>query len=72
MTKLSAYLTGGTVAVLVAVLLMDGALVFSSTRSAQASPKFTQETGKACNFCHTKPPALNDQGLKFKANGNRL
>jgi hypothetical protein len=40
---------------------------------AQASVKFTQETGKACNFCHTAaPPALNDAGRKFKENGNKL
>ena len=35
--------------------------------------KFTQETGKACNFCHAPaPPALSDAGKKFKENGNKL
>jgi cytochrome c553 len=40
--------------------------------AAKATPQFTQQTGKACVFCHSKPPELNDQGKKFKANGNKL
>jgi len=72
MTKLSAGLMAGSLGVFVAVLLIDGALVFSSTRNAQATPKFAQETGKACVFCHSRPPDLNAQGKKFKAQGNKL
>ena len=34
--------------------------------------KFAQQTGQPCGYCHSKPPALNDQGKKFKANGNKL
>jgi len=55
-----------------AVVLVAGALTAMGSREAAANPKFTQETGKACNFCHTKPPELNDAGKKFKANGNKL
>lgn len=55
-----------------AVVLIAGALTTLGSREAAATPKFTQETGKACNFCHSKPPELNDQGKKFKANGNKL
>jgi hypothetical protein len=55
-----------------AVVLVAGALMAMGSREAAANPKFTQETGKPCNFCHVKPPELNDQGKKFKANGNKL
>lgn len=55
-----------------AVILVAGALTAMGSREAAASPKFTQETGKACNFCHVKPPELNDQGKAFKAKGNKL
>jgi cytochrome c553 len=41
-------------------------------REAKASPQFSQQTGKQCGFCHGKPPALNAQGKKFKAKGNKL
>jgi hypothetical protein len=53
-------------------LFVLGALTLQPS-PAQASMKFTQETGKACNFCHAPaPPALNDAGKKFKENGNKL
>lgn len=52
-------------------LLLVAALTFAP-QEAQANPKFAQQTGKACTFCHTAPPALNDSGKKFKANGNKL
>jgi hypothetical protein len=53
-------------------LLGLGALTLQPS-PAQASAKFTQETGKACNFCHAPaPPVLNDAGKKFKENGNKL
>jgi hypothetical protein len=55
-----------------AVVLIAGALATMGTKEAAASPKFTQDTGKACNFCHSKPPELNDQGKAFKAKGNKL
>ena len=55
-----------------AVVLIAGTLTAVGSREAAAGPKFTQETGKACNFCHSKPPELNDQGKAFKAKGNKL
>ena len=59
------------------IMLMIGLsaaiVVWGATRSGQATAKFSQETGKACNFCHTMPPpALNEVGRKWKANGNKL
>lgn len=52
-------------------------LVFASMltvapQQAKATPQFSQQTGKQCGFCHSKPPALNAQGKKFKAKGNKL
>jgi hypothetical protein len=41
-------------------------------RQAAANPGFTSQTGKACNYCHSKPPALNAKGKAFKAKGNKL
>lgn len=52
-----------------AIVLVAG---LATTQQASASMKFTQETGKPCTFCHTKGAELNDQGKKFKANGNKL
>jgi hypothetical protein len=52
-----------------AIVLVAG---LTTTQQASASMKNTQETGKPCTFCHTAPPALNDAGKKFKANGNKL
>ena len=39
---------------------------------AKANQAFASQTGKPCGFCHGKPPALNAQGKKFKAKGNKL
>ena len=52
-------------------LLVAAALTLGS-REAAAKPEFAQQTGKPCGFCHSQPPALNDQGKKFKANGFKL
>jgi hypothetical protein len=52
-------------------LLIGTMLVFFSVQG-QARPEFTRETGKRCNFCHDRPPALNNTGRKFKANGFKL
>ncbi len=47
--------------------------------SANASAKFTKETGKKCLDCHKKIPKkgekdlyLTELGEKFKANGNKM
>jgi len=47
-------------------------LIAAAPRDAKATPAFAQQTGKQCGFCHGKPPELNAQGKKFKANGNKL
>jgi len=54
----------GAVVVLGVVALTSGRVV--------ATPAYTQQTGKPCNYCHTTPPDLNDQGKKFQANGHKL
>ena len=54
-----------------AALLIAGTIALAPQK-AQANAKFAADTKKACNFCHTAPPALNEQGQKFKANGNKL
>jgi hypothetical protein len=52
-----------------AIVLIAG---LATTQQASASAKYTQATGKPCTFCHATPPALNDQGKKFQANGHKL
>jgi hypothetical protein len=58
------------------VLLMVGlSAIFvplAATTSGQATPLYAQQTGKPCGFCHARPPELNANGKKFKANGYRL
>jgi hypothetical protein len=43
-----------------------------SASNAQATPTFARQTGKACSFCHSGPPRLNDTGLAFKKDGFRF
>jgi hypothetical protein len=40
-----------------------------ATSNAEATPAFARQTGKACSFCHSGPPRLNDAGVAFKNNG---
>ena len=47
--------------------------------NANASAKFTKETGKKCTDCHSKVPKkgeadlyLTELGKKFKENGNKM
>ncbi len=54
-----------------AALLIAGTITLAPQK-AQASAAFASQTGKACNYCHTAPPALNANGKKFKAKGNKL
>ena len=44
-------------------------LLTLASPQADANPRFARETGKACTFCHSGPPRLNDTGAAFKANG---
>lgn len=46
--------------VLIAMLLIT-----LGARQAIATPKFGQETSRACEFCHSNPPALNERGKNF-------
>ena len=69
--KILPVLVASGVAALAATTLVAG-LTFEA-RNANATMKFTEQTGKPCMFCHAaSPPALNDQGKRFKANGNKL
>jgi cytochrome c553 len=65
--KMTSVVWAVTVAVFAASMTM-----LVASRPAAANPQFAQQTGKACAFCHTAPPALNDQGKAFKAKGNKL
>lgn len=53
----------------VTVLLSAGAIVLLASGQTMANPAMAQKTGKACNACHTTPPALNAAGKKYKAGG---
>lgn len=53
----------------VTVLLSAGAIVMLASGQTMANPAMAQKTGKACNACHTTPPALNAAGKKYKAGG---
>lgn len=55
------------------------ALIFVLIHNANASAKFTKETGKKCTDCHSKIPKkgetelyLTELGKKFKDNGNKM
>jgi hypothetical protein len=54
-----------------AAAVVIAALSLAPQRAA-AIPKYTEQTGKPCGFCHTKVPDLNDQGRAFQNNGRRL
>jgi len=43
--------------------------VLTSTRSSQAVPSYSRQTGLACSSCHYSPPELNAFGRKFKLEG---
>ncbi len=55
------------------------ALILALIHNANASAKFTKETGKKCTDCHSKIPKkgeselyLTELGRKFKENGNKM
>ncbi len=61
------------------ILSLVLALFLGLNFQAAGSAKYTKETGKNCKFCHTSVPAkgatdtkLNEEGKKFKDNGNKL
>jgi len=53
-----------TVVAVVAGILIALAI---QPRTASASLAIAKSTGKSCSACHTKLPALNDYGKKYKA-----
>jgi cytochrome c553 len=59
-------------AVVATAFSLAAVMVTLTPRQAAAKPEYAAQTGKACTFCHTAPPALNDQGKKFQANGHKL
>jgi hypothetical protein len=58
-----------------AILMLAGAVSLTGSRTANATPAFAQQTGKACGYCHVNPAGggkLKAAGEKFKANGYKL
>ncbi len=53
--------------VVIALAIADG-----WRHDAGAIPAFTRKFDVPCRQCHTIPPALNDTGELFRANGNRM
>jgi hypothetical protein len=61
------------------VFFLAAALMVVLFNNANASAKFTKETGKKCTDCHSKIPKkgetelyLTELGKKFKENGNKM
>ena len=50
---------------------VSAVLACAATTSSQATPPYARQTRLPCNACHARPPALNQNGMDFKANGNR-
>jgi predicted transcriptional regulator len=64
---------------LFSVFLYAVILILVLIYNANASTKFTKETGKKCTECHSKIPKkgeadlyLTELGKKFKENGNKM
>lgn len=63
---------------LLSAFFLSSVLTLAFIHSADASAKFTKETGKKCLECHSKVPKkgetelyLTEYGKKFKENGNK-
>jgi len=55
-----------------AVLLFAAALLMFAARQADATPQYSQQTGKPCGQCHVNPAGggkLKPAGQKFKDRG---
>jgi hypothetical protein len=48
------------------------ALVLVSVPTADATPQFARQFRVDCSHCHSAPPRLNNQGLRFLLDGYRL
>jgi mono/diheme cytochrome c family protein len=58
-----------------AVAVIGGALMVSTPRSAEATPAYSAQTGRACGACHQNPGgggARTALGNAFAANGHKL
>jgi hypothetical protein len=55
-----------------ALTFATGLILTGTTRSVEARPAFSSQTGFPCGRCHTNPPQLSDYGRQFKANGNKV
>jgi len=62
-----------------AAVILILAIFLGLNFQAAGSAKYTKETGKKCKFCHTSlpvkgatDPLLNEDGKKYKENGNKL
>ena len=57
---------------LTAVGFFAGLALILAGQPVQANPAYAKATGKGCPTCHTAPPALNETGKKFQANGHKF
>jgi predicted transcriptional regulator len=64
---------------MLSAFFLAGALIVVLFYNANASAKFTKETGKKCTDCHSKIPKkgetelyLTELGKKFRENGNKV
>jgi mono/diheme cytochrome c family protein len=60
---------------LAAVIFASGAIIVTTSRTAQATPQFATQTGLSCGQCHVSAGGggpLKAFGKRFKANGNKL
>jgi hypothetical protein len=58
-----------------AAMLIVGAVVTVSPRTAQATPAYAAQTKLPCGKCHTNPAGggpVNDFGKAYAANGHQL
>jgi hypothetical protein len=57
------------------VAAICGTMMVAIPKSAQATPAYAQQTGKACGSCHQNPAgggARTKLGEAFAANGHKL
>jgi nitrate/TMAO reductase-like tetraheme cytochrome c subunit len=53
-------------AFMAAVLLVAITVIGLGSSVATANPAIAKKTGESCASCHTIPPALNENGKKYK------
>jgi hypothetical protein len=58
-----------------ATLLLAGSAMIVTVKTAKATPAYSQQTGKACGYCHVNPAGggkLKAAGENFKKKGHKL